>query len=49
VENLGDTSYDAVYVGIKGITAANGSNIPMDQMDEETKKLVAQLMVSAKK
>jgi hypothetical protein len=38
-----------VYVGIKGITAANGSNNPMDQMDEETKKLVAQLMVSAKK
>src|ERR1700757_3325299 len=47
VENLGDTSYDAVYVGIKGITAANGSNNPMDQMDEETKKLVAQLMASA--
>src|SRR6201981_4069906 len=26
VENLGDTPYDAVYGGMKGITAANGSN-----------------------
>lgn len=45
VENIGDTSYDSVYVGIKGITsAANGS---MTGMDEETKKIVAQLVAAA--
>ena len=48
VENLGDTAYDAVYVGIKGMTASNGSNDPMDAMDAETKQIVAQLMASAK-
>jgi quercetin dioxygenase-like cupin family protein len=48
VENLGDTSYDAVYVGIKGMNASNGSGKPMDAMDEETKKIVAQLMASAR-
>jgi len=49
VENLGDTSYDAVYVGIKGMSSAsNGSKDPMDAMDEETKKIVAQLMASVR-
>jgi quercetin dioxygenase-like cupin family protein len=49
VENLGDTAYDAVYVGIKGMSSAsNGSKDPMDAMDEETKKIVAQLMASAR-
>jgi beta-alanine degradation protein BauB len=49
VENLGDTSYDAVYVGIKGMSnASNGGQSPMDTMDEETKKIVAQLMASTK-
>src|SRR5690348_17777352 len=37
-----DTSYDAVYVGIKGMAnASNGSKNPMDAMDEETKKFDA--------
>ena len=49
VENLGDTSYDAVYVGIKGMNASNGSANPMDAMDEETKKIVASLIVAAKR
>jgi len=48
VENLGDTPYDAVYVGIKGMTASNGTANPMDAMDEETKKIVAHLMASVK-
>jgi quercetin dioxygenase-like cupin family protein len=48
VENLGDTPYDAVYVGIKGMNASNGSKNLMDAMDEETKRIVAQLMASAK-
>lgn len=46
VENLGDTSYDAVYVGIKGMNASNGSKNPMDMLDEETKQIVAQLMAA---
>ena len=47
VENVGDTAYDAVYVGIKGMTNASaGSGNPMDAMDEETRKLVAQLMAA---
>jgi quercetin dioxygenase-like cupin family protein len=50
VENLGDTPYDAVYVGIKGMSSAStGSRNPMDAMDEETKKIVAQLVASARK
>src|SRR5579864_4097665 len=49
VENLGDTAYDAVYVGIKGMSnASRGAQNPMDAMDEETKKIVAQLTVSLK-
>src|SRR5579872_7577455 len=48
VENLGDTAYDAVYVGIKGTNASNASKNPMDAMDDETKKIVAQLMTAAK-
>lgn len=47
VENLGDTPYDAVYIGIKGLNASNGSKNPMDAMDEDTKKIVASLMLSA--
>ncbi|HTT21547.1 MAG TPA: hypothetical protein VMG82_21640 [Candidatus Sulfotelmatobacter sp.] len=48
VENLGDTPYDAVYVGIKGMNASNESKNPMGTMDEETKKLVADLITSTK-
>lgn len=49
VENLGDTSYDAVYIGIKGLNASNGTGNPMDAMDAETKRMVAQLMEGAKR
>jgi quercetin dioxygenase-like cupin family protein len=42
VENLGDTTYRAVYIGIKGKTiAANDSTGHPVAMDEETKKIVA--------
>src|SRR6201993_415105 len=45
VENLGDTAYDAVYVGIKGMSAASsGAGNPMDALDEPTKQLVAALV-----
>ena len=48
VENLGDTPYDAVYVGIKGLSnASNGPKDPMSEMDEGTRKMVASLVASA--
>jgi quercetin dioxygenase-like cupin family protein len=50
VENLGDTAYDAVYVGVKGKQAAtNDSDDPTRGMDEETKKIVAALVLAADK
>jgi len=50
VENLGDTSYDAVYVGVKGkLAAANASADPATVLDEDTKKLVAELLLAAGK
>jgi len=48
VENLGDTSYDAVYVGVKGkLAASNGGQDPTTAMDEETKKIVAEYLLGA--
>src|ERR1700676_4697871 len=43
VENLGDTTYDGVYVGVKGklATAANGSDDLDRVTDEEARKIVA--------
>jgi quercetin dioxygenase-like cupin family protein len=52
VENLGDTSYDAVYIGVKGklATASNGSADPATAMDEETtKKMVAEYLLASGK
>ena len=51
VENLGDTSYSAVYIGIKnkhlaGEASLNGA--PSD-LDEPTKELVAKALLSAMK
>ena len=51
VENLGDTSYDAVYVGLKGKppTASNGTPDPSMAMDEETKAIVAAFLPASGK
>ena len=50
VENLGDTAYDAVYVGLKGkLAAGNRSSDPTVAMDDETKAIVAALVASAQK
>jgi quercetin dioxygenase-like cupin family protein len=51
VENLGDTTYDAVYVGVKGklATASNESAEPTVAMDEETKKIVAAYLLASRK
>jgi len=51
VENLGDTTYRGVYIGVKGklSTASNGSTDPTTAMDEETKMIVAALVAAAKR
>ncbi|HZC21986.1 MAG TPA: hypothetical protein VE866_01510 [Candidatus Binatia bacterium] len=50
VENLGDTAYDAVYIGIKGkLAASNGTALPTTAMDEETKKIVAEYLLASTK
>jgi quercetin dioxygenase-like cupin family protein len=50
VENLGNTAYSAVYIGIKNkhlneVSKMDGS----PEMDEETKKLVAEALLAAMK
>jgi beta-alanine degradation protein BauB len=49
VENLGDTTYDAVYIGVKGklATASSGSTGPATAMDEETRKIVAEFLLAS--
>ena len=50
VENLGDTSYEAVYIGIKTrVAASNGSMEDTTAMNEETKKIVAEYLLAAAK
>jgi beta-alanine degradation protein BauB len=51
VENLSDTAYDAVYIGIKGklSTASNGSRDSEVAMDEETKRILAAYLLAAAK
>jgi beta-alanine degradation protein BauB len=51
VENLGDTAYNAVYIGIKNKRLANdvGLNTGPSGMDDETKKLVAGALLAATK
>ena len=49
VENLGDTTYDGVYVGVKGKLArtSNGSTNPSTATEEETKKVVAEYLLAS--
>lgn len=49
VENLGDTTYNAVYIGIKSKHLANEVSLKAgsSEMDEQTKKLVADALLSA--
>src|SRR6202140_3671927 len=51
VENLGDTTYDGVYIGVKGKPAAasNGSEDATRAMDEETRKIVAEYLLASVK
>src|SRR5579885_652093 len=49
VENLGNTSYDAVYVGIKGkMSATNGPADPA-KMEDEAQRIVAALLMESGK
>jgi quercetin dioxygenase-like cupin family protein len=51
VENLGSTSYNAVYIGIKNKHLNNEASLKAgpSQMDEQTKKLVAEALMAAMK
>jgi quercetin dioxygenase-like cupin family protein len=50
VENLGDTTYDAVYIGVKGkLAAANAAKDPTNALDEETKRMVAEYLLASGK
>jgi beta-alanine degradation protein BauB len=53
VENLGETSYNAVYIGIRDKRLANEisqkTGASEMKMDEQTKKLVADALLSAMK
>ena len=46
VENVGDTPYDAVYVGIKGM-AKSAKALGLDGLDAETRRIVAGLVAGA--
>src|SRR4029077_14814453 len=53
VETLGETSYSAVYIGIKTKRLANEAGLKAEpsemEMDEQTRKLVAEALLAAMK
>lgn len=50
VENLGDTAYDAVYIGIKGKLAASaGADGSVVATDAETQKILAEYLAAGAK
>jgi len=50
VENLGDTTYDAVYVGVKsGASVSVSSAGSPPAMDEETRKILAEFLLASVK
>jgi quercetin dioxygenase-like cupin family protein len=51
VENLGETSYSAVYIGIKNkhLNSEVSQKAGPSQMDERTKKLVTEALLAAMK
>jgi quercetin dioxygenase-like cupin family protein len=44
VENLGDTSYDAVYVGLKG--KASASNASEEELEKEAKEIATAFLLA---
>jgi hypothetical protein len=50
VENLGDTAYDAVYIGVKGKLAASaGADGAVVATDAETQKILAEYLAGGAK
>lgn len=52
VENLGETAYNAVYIGIRNKKLNNEASLesaPMQAMDERTQKLVVEALLAAAK
>ena len=51
VENLGETSYTAVYIGIKNKRLNNEASLKSgsSELDEQTKKLVSEALLAAMK
>src|ERR1700686_2755016 len=51
VENLGDTTYDGVYIGVKGrlATVSNASTAPSTATQEVMKKIVAEYLLASGK
>src|ERR1700675_2679632 len=51
VENLGETSYSAVYIGIKNKRLANEAGVKAgpSEMDDQTRKLAAEALLAAMK
>ncbi len=51
VENLGDSSYNAVYIGIKNKRLATevSQNAGKPEMDEQTQKLIAEALLAGMK
>jgi quercetin dioxygenase-like cupin family protein len=51
VENLGETAYSAIYIGIKNKRLAGEASLKAgpSEMDEQTKKLVAEALLAAMK
>jgi len=51
VENLGDTTYNAVYIGVKTKSAAAkaGSQNAQPAMDAATEKIMAEYILAAMK
>lgn len=51
VENLGGTTYDGVYVGVKGklATASNGSKEPSLATEEEMREVIAEYLLASRK
>ena len=49
VENLGDTAYNAVYIGVKGRHNQEQATRGTGEMDDQTRKLVAEALLRASK
>jgi len=47
VENLSDTSYDGIYIGVKGIAATTTADLDMPSLDGPTEEIVSAFLLMA--